>query len=211
MMRASTAQRADSLPRTTKHRHVRKLVSHLLLTLDGIAVFNTAVVGEIMRLRDDEAEADFFKHLADEDAMLLGRLTYVEWAGFWPTSTIEPFASHINGVPKYVASSTLSAVPWGRKTNASLLQGDLAIAIPKLKAMSGKNIGVHGSPTLVDALLHANLLDELRLEIYPVIAGTGTPFFRTGRAIKQMDLVRSKVAKNGVAILTYRPMATSMP
>ena len=190
---------------------MRKLVSHLLLTLDGIAVFNTAVVGEIMRLRDDEVEADFFGHLADEDTMLLGRVTYVEWAGFWPTCAIEPFASHINEVPKYVASSTLSSVPWGNKSNASLLQGDLAIAVPKLKAMSGKNIGVHRSPRLVEFLLHANLLDELRLEIYPVIAGTGARFFGTGRAVKPMELVRSKVAKNGVAILTYKPTAASMP
>ena len=204
-------QAADSLPPITKDQQVRKLVSHLLLTLDGIAVFNTAVVGEIMKLRDDEVEADFFKHLADEDAMLLGRVTYAEWAGFWPTSATLPFALHINGVPKYVASSTLSAAPWGGQTHASLLQGDLAIAVPKLKAMRGKNIGVHGSPTLVESLLHDNLLDELRLEIYPVIAGNGVPFFRGAREVKKMDLVRSKVAANGVAILTYRPTAAPLP
>ena len=188
---------------------MRKLISHLLLTLDGTAVFNTAVVGAIMKLRDEEVEADFFRHLVDEDAMLLGRVTYDEWASFWPTSTIEPFASHINSVPKYVASTTLSSAPWGSKLDASLLHGALSVALPELKRSNGKNIGVHGSPTLVEFLLHANLLDELRLEIYPVIAGTGVPFFRAGREVKHMELVRSKVAANGVAILTYRPTAAS--
>ena len=188
---------------------MRKLVSHLLLTLDGTAIFNTAAVEAIMKLRDEEVEADFFKHLADEDAMLLGRVTYSEWAGFWPTSTIEPFASHINSVPKYVASTTLSSVPWGIKANAHLLPCTLADGIAELKRHSGKNIGIHGSPTLVESLLHANIVDELRLEVYPVIAGAGAPFFRPGRDVKQLELVRSKVTANGVAILTYRPAAVS--
>ena len=184
---------------------MRKLVSHLLLTLDGVVVFNAAMVGPIMKLRNEEVEADFSAHLAAEDAMVLGRVTYGEWAGFWPTSTIEPFATHINSVPKFVASRTLPSVPWGRWANASLMHGDLTEAVGKLKHSPGKNIGVHGSPTLVESLLHANLLDELRLEIYPVIAGTGARLFREGREVKQMELVRSTVTANGVAILTYRP------
>ena len=184
---------------------MRKLVSHVLLTLDGVAVFNAEVVGTIIKLRDEEVEADFSAHLATEDAMLLGRVTYDEWAGYWPTSTIEPFATHINSVPKYVVSRTLSSVPWGTRANASLLHGDLPDAVEKLKQSTGKNIGVHGSPTLVESLLHANLLDELRLEIYPVIAGTGARLFREGREVKQMELLRSMVTANGVAILTYRP------
>ena len=104
-----------------------------------------------------------------------------------------------------MASRTLPSVPWGRWANASLLHGDLTEAVGKLKHSPGKNIGVHGSPTLVESLLHANLLDELRLEIYPVIAGTGARLFREGREVKQMELVRSTVTANGVAILTYRP------
>lgn len=141
--------------------------------------------------------------------MLLGRVTYGEWARYWPTSTMEPFASHINGVPKYVVSGTLSSAPWGVKADAELLRGALADAVTELKQSNGKNIGVHGSPTLVESLLHADLLDELRLEIYPVIAGSGAPLFRKGRAVKQLDLVRSKVTANGVAILTYTPTAAS--
>ena len=184
---------------------MRKLVSHLLLTLDGTAMFSATVIEAIMKLRDEEVEADFFKHVADEDAMLLGRVTYSEWAGFWPNSTIEPFASHINSVPKYVASKTLSSAPWGTNSDTQLLVGAIEDNLSELKRQNGKNIGVHGSPKLVEYLLHANLLDELRLEIYPVISGAGAPFFRPGRDLKQMELIRSRIAANGVAILTYKP------
>ena len=100
-------------------------------------------------------------------------------------------------------------MPWGTKANAHLLPGTLADGIAELKRHSGKNIGIHGSPTLVESLLHANTVDELRLEVYPVIAGAGAPFFRPSRDVKQLELVRSKVTANGVAILTYRPAAVS--
>ncbi len=186
---------------------MRKLVSHLLLTLDGTALFSAPVVEAIMKLRDEEVEADFFQQVAGEDSMLLGRVTYQEWAAFWPTSTIEPFASHINRVPKYVVSNTLSSVTWGANGEAHLLSGTIQADVAELKRRSGGNIGVHGSPTLAESLLQADLLDELRLEIYPVIAGGGAPFFRPGRGTKQLQLVRSRIAGNGVAILTYRPAA----
>lgn len=184
---------------------MRKVISHLIITLDGVVVFD-AVVDTIVKLRDtDEVLADFFAKVAEEDAMLLGRVTYQEWAGYWPTSTDEPFASHINKVPKYVVSKTLEAAPWGTSGNAILLKGSLSDAITALKQQPGKNIGVHGSPTLVESLLQADLLDELRLEIYPVVAGRGARLFHEGRSIKHLQLAGSKITKNGVAILTYLP------
>lgn len=106
-------------------------------------------------------------------------------------------------------SSTLSSVPWGTRANASLLQGALPDAVAALKQAPGKNIGIHGSPTLAESLLHANLLDELRLEIYPVLAGTGARLFHEGRGVRQMELIRSKITANGVVILTYRPTAAA--
>jgi dihydrofolate reductase len=182
---------------------MRKLIAHLIVTLDGVAKFEP-VADRIVKLRDtEEVLADFFGHVADEDAMLLGRVTYEEWAAYWPTSTDEPFASHINKVPKYVASNTLTAVPWGTFGNATLLGESLVDGISALKQRPGKKIGVHGSPTLVEALLHADLLDELRLEIYPVIAGSGPRLFGNGRRARQLRLVNSKITGNGVAILTY--------
>jgi dihydrofolate reductase len=182
---------------------MRTVVSHTFLTLDGVAAPD-AVMDTIVALRDTkEVLDDFFGKVAEEDAMLLGRVTYQEWADYWPTSNVEPFASHINGVPKYVCSRSLRATPWGEHGSATLLEGDLADAVAELKQQPGKKIGVHGSPTLVEALLHADLLDEMRLEIYPVIAGSGKRLFNEGRAPKQLRLAGSRVTGNGVAILTY--------
>lgn len=184
---------------------MRKIVAHLIMTLDGVVQFD-AVVDTIVKLRDtDEVLTDFFAKVAEEDAMLLGRVTYQEWAGYWPTSTDEPFASHINTVPKYVVSRSLDAAPWGTRGAATVLNGSLADAIAKLKRQPGKNIGVHGSGTLVESLLQADLLDELRLEIYPVVASRGARLFREGRGIKNLQLADAKITSNGVAILTYRP------
>jgi dihydrofolate reductase len=183
---------------------MRKVISHTILTLDGAAVFD-AVSDTIVELRDtEEVLNDFNPKVADEDAMLLGRVTYQEWADYWPTSTTEPFASHINGVPKYVVSRSLEAAPWGTSDNTTVISGDLAEAVTELKQQPGKNIGVHGSPTLVEGLLHADLLDEMRLEIYPVVAGTGARLFKDGNAPKRLELAESKTTANGVAILTYQ-------
>ena len=184
---------------------MRKIVSHLIMTLDGVVKFD-AVIDKIMRYRNsDEVLPDFFAKVEEEDAMLLGRVTYQEWANYWPTSTHEPFASHINKVPKYVVSKTLDSVPWGKQGNATLVKGNLAAALAALKQQPGRRIGIHGSPTLVEALLQADLLDELRLEIYPVVAGSGARLFHDGRAIKQLQLAEAKITRNGVAILTYEP------
>lgn len=184
---------------------MRRVVSHLIMTLDGVVKFD-AVAETIVKLRDTDAVlSDFFAKVAAEDAMLLGRVTYQEWSGYWPTLTVEPFSSHINTVPKYVVSKTLDRAAWGTAGRATLLNGDLAAAINTLKGQPGRNIGIHGSPTLVEAMIQADLLDELRLEIYPVVAGTGARLFQDGRPSKQMRLVDSKITANGVAILTYQP------
>ena len=179
-------------------------MSHTILTLDGVAVFD-AVADTIVELRDTkEVLDDFFARVAEEDAMLLGRVTYGEWAGYWPTSTSEPFAGHINSVPKFVVSSTLEAAPWGGFEDATVVKGDLAEAVAGLKEQPGEKIGVHGSPTLVEGLLQADLLDEMRLEIYPVVAGTGARLFKDGRATKRLQLAESRITSHGVAVLSYR-------
>ena len=184
---------------------MRKLVSHLILTLDGVAVFD-AVADSIARLRDtDEVLSDFFEKVTEEDAMMLGRITYQEWADYWPGSKVEPFASHINNVPKYVVSNSLETAPWGTGEKSTLLKGNLANTVADLKHQPGKNIGVHGSPTLVESLLNAELLDELRLEIYPVVAGNGARLFSEEQPVKHLQLSTSKITSNGVVILTYRP------
>jgi dihydrofolate reductase len=184
---------------------MRKVISHTFVTLDGVAVVDT-VIDAIAELRDTkEVLDDFFGRVAEEDAMLLGRVTYEEWADHWPTSTYEPFASHINSVPKFVVSRSLQDAPWGQHDAATVIdRDDLVDAITELKQRPGRNIGVHGSPTLVEGLLQADLLDEMRLEIYPLLAGTGARLFKDGRAPRRLHLADSMTTSNGVAILTYR-------
>jgi dihydrofolate reductase len=184
---------------------MRKIVSHTFVTLDGVGAPD-AVIDTIVELRDSrEVLDDFFGKMAEEDAMLLGRVTYEEWADHWSASDDEPFASHINGVPKYVVSSSLDTAPWGEHVPATVVNpDDLVETVSELKQEPGGNIGVHGSLTLVEALVHADLLDEMRLEVYPVIAGTGKRLFNDGRAPKRLRLADSQIASNGVAILTYQ-------
>jgi dihydrofolate reductase len=183
----------------------REVVSNLILTLDGVTGFD-AVREAIIELSDQEVEEHFSRNIAEEDAMLLGRKTYEEWLGFWPTSGIEPFASHINRVPKYVASRTLKSVSWPTAGKAHILAGDLRESVRALKNQPGKKIGVHGSPSLVAWLIQNHLLDSLRLAVFPVVAGSGARLFGEGFAPERMQLVDSLVSKSGVAVLTYKPL-----
>jgi dihydrofolate reductase len=182
---------------------MRKVVSHTFITLDGVGAPDT-VIDTIAELRNTpEILDDFFARMSEEDALLMGRVTYEEWADHWPASDDQPFADHINRVPKYVASRSLESAPWGEHEPATIIDGDLATAVAELKQRPGGSIGVHGSLTVVESLLHADLLDEMRIELYPVIAGTGKRLFSEGRAPKRLRLAESRVTGNGVALLTY--------
>jgi dihydrofolate reductase len=140
--------------------------------------------------------------LAEEDTVLLGRVTYQEWASYWPTSNDEPFASFINNTPKYVFSTTLKSVEW---QNSTLVKRSLAEEIARLKAQPGRNIGVAGSPTLVRSLLQQDLLDELILMIHPVVVGHGKRLFNGEGDLKRFKLVNAQITSTGVSILTYQP------
>ena len=104
--------------------------------------------------------------IATQDAVLLGRRTYDEWAEFWPSSDIEPFASFINGVEKFVVTSTTPEETWAKST---VVDGGLVEFVTELKQQSGKDIGVHGSIALTQSLLEQDLVDELRLVIAPAL------------------------------------------
>ena len=144
-------------------------------------------------------------HIAAEDTILLGRVTYQDWLPYWPNSTDEPYASHINNTPKYVVSTTLDKVEWGKSGHVSLIKGNPKEDISRLKQQPGKNIGVAGSPTLVRSLLQDDLIDELTLMIHPVIVGRGKRLFKDGSELKRLQLIDSKTSGSGVAILTYQP------
>lgn len=178
---------------------MRKVAAALFISLDGVVEAPYAWQFDVF---DEDMIAAMSEQLAAQDTVLLGRVTYEEWAPYWPTSTDEPFASYINHVPKYVVSTTLKTVDW---SNATLVNGPVADTIASLKQQPGQTIGVAGSPTLVRSLLQARLVDELLLMIHPVIAGTGKRLFQDGDPLQRLKVVDSKTTGSGVLIVTYQP------
>jgi dihydrofolate reductase len=133
------------------------------------------------------------------DALLLGRVTYEGFAEAWPTRDGE-FADRFNSMPKYVVSSTLRDPDW---TNSTVLTGDLAEEVAKLKERHERDIVVHGSAQLVQGLLERDLVDELRLMVYPVVLGDGKRLFGATSDKKTLRLAGTKTVGGGVLILTY--------
>jgi dihydrofolate reductase len=148
-------------------------------------------------------EGDKFKldETLDSDALLLGRVTFEGFAAAWPSREGE-FADKFNSMPKYVVSSTMEEPGWD---NSTVLTGDLADEVGKLKQEHGGDIVVHGSAQLVQALLERDLVDELRLMVFPVVLGSGKRLFGETDDKKPLRLVDSKMVGDGVAILVYQP------
>jgi dihydrofolate reductase len=143
--------------------------------------------------------------MAASEAMLMGRVLYEEWAAFWPKQDPDenPVAAQMNGVRKYVVSTTLEEpLEW---ENSTLIGDNIAEEISKLKEQPGKDISISGSPTLVRSLLEEDLLDELRLMVHPIVVGSGKRLFEDGGDQKALQLVDSKTFSTGVLYLTYRP------
>jgi dihydrofolate reductase len=151
--------------------------------------------------RGAEGDAFKLKETLESEALLLGRLTYEGFAAAWPGRDGE-FADKFNGMPKYVVSSTLKDPEW---ENSTVLDGDVVEDVEKVKQAHAGDVVVHGSPRLVQTLLEHDLVDELRLMVYPVVLGTGKRLFDGTSDKKPLRLVDSKVVGDGVAILVYRP------
>ena len=181
---------------------MRKVISWLFISLDGVVEAPNEWQFDVF---DEAMGAAIGSQMEAEDAILMGRVTYQDFASFWPTSTDEPFASHINTTPKYVVSTTLNKAEWGEWDPPTLIKGNLAKEINKLKKQFGKNITVSGSPTLVRSLIRENLLDELQLMIHPVIVGKGKRLFTEDIDLERLKLIDSKVTGTGVVIVTYQP------
>jgi dihydrofolate reductase len=135
----------------------------------------------------------------NSDAMLLGRVTYEGFAEAWPQRDGE-FADRFNAMPKYVVSSTLRDPSW---TNTTVLDGDLPSAAARVREQHAGDVVVHGSARLVQGLLAADLVDELRLMVFPVVLGSGKRLFGESSDKKPLKLTDSKIVGDGVAILTY--------
>lgn len=148
-------------------------------------------------------EGDKFKldEAFDAEALLLGRVTYEGFAAAWPSREGE-FADKFNSMPKYVVSSTLDEAEWN---NSTVLGGDVVENVSKLRQGSDGDIVVHGSAQLVQTLLEHDLVDELRLMVFPVVLGTGKRLFGDTSDKKRLRLADSKTVGDGVAILIYEP------
>lgn len=153
---------------------------------------------------DDAMGNAVTEQVAAGDAMLLGRVTWQEFAGYWPQQADDaPGADFMNGFPKYVVSTTLRNVDGWR--NSTLIDGSNFVAeILRLKEMPGKNINVTGSAKLVQSLLRVNLLDELRLLMHPIVVGGGKRLLDGDTGQIPLKLVDSQIFDSGVLYLTYQ-------
>jgi dihydrofolate reductase len=149
--------------------------------------------------RGDEGDQFKLDETMASDALLLGRVTYEGFAAAWPSREGD-FADKFNAMPKYVVSSTLDQPDWN---NSTVLKGDVADEVSKLKQQYDGDIVVHGSAQLAQALLEQDLVDELRLMVFPVVLGTGKRLFGDTSDKKRLQLAESKTVGDGVAILVY--------
>jgi len=183
---------------------VRKIAAGLFISLDGVI---EAPHEWHFPYFNDEMGETVGAQMEVADSMLLGRVTYQEFASFWPDKTEDEveIADYMNGTPKYVVSTTLDSVDeW---QNSTLVKGDFVEEITKLKQQDGGNFGVTGSATLVRSLLKHGLLDELHLLVHPIVVGHGKQLFPDGTAQAPLKLLSSKTFDNGVLSLVYGPDA----
>jgi|ERR671925_256448 dihydrofolate reductase len=152
---------------------------------------------------DDVLAAAAADGMAATDTYLFGRKTYEHMASFWPTApSDDPFAKHLNTTPKYVASTTLASADW---QNSTVIKGDVAEEVAKLKQQPGGNIAVLGSGELVQTLIEHHLVDEYFLVVNPLLLGSGKRLFKGSTEPINLTLVDCKPTATGAVMLTYRP------
>ena len=175
---------------------MRKVVLYELLSLDGVAESPDTFFTDW----DEAMEANLAAVIGTQDAVILGRRSYDEWSEYWPDSEIEPFATFINNVAKYVATSTPLGGQWH---NATAIEGGVVEFVRSLKQSSGGDIGVHASVSVGQALLAGDVVDEVRLVVAPAIAGGGRRLL-DGLPTMRLELVRSATSPSGYLLADYR-------
>lgn len=174
---------------------MRRVVVYQLLSLDGVAESPDRFFAW-----DDVLDANLADVISTQDVVLLGRRSYDEWAPYWPTSDVEPFATFINGVTKHVVTSSPLEPAW---TGATAVEGDPVAFVRTLKEADGGDVGVHASTTLARALLAAGVVDVLRLVVAPAIAGSGGRLL-DGLTGVRLELLRSEASPTGCLVRDYR-------
>jgi len=192
--------------------------------MSEVVVFNHVTLDGVMQApgRPDEDRRGGFEHggwaasrmdavvgaaaaegMARGGSLLLGRRTYEDFAGFWPKQRDNPFTDVLNNTQKYVASRTLKEpLPW---SNSTLLKGDPAEAVARLKQQPGKDLVVLGSGELVQSLMARNLVDRFVLLIHPIVLGSGRRLFTDTGASARLRLLDTKTSTTGVVTATYQP------
>jgi dihydrofolate reductase len=186
---------------------MRKLSASTLVSLDGV-VQDPGGFGETEEggwadpYFDDEAGRLAFEQVLASDVFLLGRETYELFKEHWTQVHEGEYAARINSMPKLVASTSLhEPLEW----NATLIEGDVAEAIRRLKTEDGGDILMYGSPTLMRALATHDLVDEYKFWIHPIVLGGGKRLFADGFDKSSLELVDVKSLSTGVVIITYHP------
>ncbi|WP_433005705.1 dihydrofolate reductase family protein [Kribbella sp. CA-294648] len=175
---------------------MRKVVLYSLLSLDGVA----ESPDDFVHVFDDAMRDHLARVVASQDCVLLGRRTYEEWAGYWPTSTEAPFAAFINDVAKYVVCSRPPASEWQQST---VVDGPVSDLVDELRSQPGGDIGVHGSIELARSMIEAELIDELRLVVTPALAGSGRRLFDSDSG-RHLELIEAEPTPSGALLLGYR-------
>jgi dihydrofolate reductase len=176
--------------------HVRKVVVYQLLSLDGVAEKPETFFAEW----DEVMDANLAAVIAAQDAVVLGRRSHDEWSRYWPDSDVEPFATFINGVAKYVATSTPLDGDW---PNTTAVAGDLVEFVRHLRDRPGADIGVHASISVAQSLLRAGVVDELRLVVAPALAGGGRRLL-DGLPALRLESLRATRSPTGSLLADYR-------
>ncbi len=174
---------------------MRKLVAYELVSLDGGAEDPDAFITEF----DEVMQDNLARVIASQDAVLLGRRTYEEWAAFWPGSGIQPFSDFINAARKYVTTSHPLTPAWN---NAVAIEGALSPFIRQLKKQEGGDIGVHGSLELLGSLLRDDLVDEFRMVVAPAFHQEGRRLLECAPS-GRLHLTRSVTSPAGYLLLDY--------
>ena len=175
---------------------MRNVVVYELLTVDGVAEEPDEFITEF----DEVMSENLGRVIATQDSVVLGRRTYDDWAAFWPSSDIQPFASFINGVEKFVVTSTTPSQTW---LNTTVIDGGLPEFVTELKQRPGGDIGVHGSIALTQSLLEQGLVDELRLVVAPAVHMHGRKLFDRGSP-RRLTLTRQVASPSGYLLLDFR-------
>jgi dihydrofolate reductase len=194
---------AGEMQDRTKEVSMRKVVASEFVTLDGVMEDPSWT----FQFTGEEQQTFKFDELAASDALLLGRVTYEGFAAAWPHMTEQAgeYAEMMNGYPKYVVSTTLEEpLEWN---NSTLIEGDVAEEVSRLKQQPGKDILIFGSGDLVNTLMRHDLIDECRLMVFPVVLGSGQRLFRDGIDKIVLRLVDTETFGSGVVVLTYQPAA----